>query len=265
MRMTLTRPLKRATTHYPLPSMLMTTMLRCVTCLGLFPSAAFAVETALPSAVAPAPHLHVVPIDQEPSHRPVLQSDSLRVFDVLFPPGQRSLWHSHEKDSVLVCLDGADVPSEEPGKPLVARPPIASGTIYYRPYASTPFVHRIRNAGTTDFRILDIEVLRTTPANRPLASPYRSATVAVENERVRVLRLHLPAATITEPMMFEGPHLLIALSDGAYAVDEPGVASPGEATRQVHRGDLRMAEAPGPRRLRNLGHAALDLAIVEVK
>lgn len=233
----------------------MTMMIRCVTCLGLFPSAAFAVETA--------EHAHVVPIDREPSHRPVLLSDSLRVFDVLFPPGQQSLWHSHDKDSVLVCLDGADVPSEEPGKALVARPPIASGTIYYRPYASTPFIHRIRNVDTKDFRILDIEVLRAAPLGKPLASPYRQATISLENERVRVLRLSLAAGQSTEPMMFEGPHLLIALSAGAYEAAMSFAATPSPHT--VHRGALRMTELGGPQALRNLGHQTLELAIVEIK
>src|SRR3954463_6693537 len=76
----------------------------------------------------------IVPIDQEPSHRHVLKSASLRVFDAFFPPNEVSLYHSHEKDSVLVCIEGGDVTSEEPGKLLVPRPPIPSRHIYYRPY-----------------------------------------------------------------------------------------------------------------------------------
>src|SRR5437868_1504353 len=77
----------------------------------------------------------IVPIDREPSHRPVLSASVLRVFDALFLPGAISLFHSHTADSIFICLQGADVASEEPNKPLTERPPIPTGEIYYRPYA----------------------------------------------------------------------------------------------------------------------------------
>jgi len=226
---------------------------KCLVCLGLFSTTALAAEHST--------HEPIVSIDQEPSHRLVLKSDSMRVFDVSFPSGKTSLWHSHEKDSVLFCLDGAEVPSEEPGKELVPRPPIPSGSIYYRGYASTPFVHRIRNASATDFRILDIEVLTARPFAAGLAAPDQSLTVVLENDRVRVSKASIKPAQSLE-QRFAGPHLLVASSDGEFDIESPAKPPLHVAAK---RGHLQMEENAQRQSIRNTGRHDLEVVIVEVK
>jgi len=230
--------------------------MKCVVCLGLFSSVA---DVAL--ATEHSAHESIVSIDQEPSHRLVLKSDSIRVFDVSFPSGKTSLWHSHEKDSVLFCLDGAEVPSEEPGKELVPRPPIPSGLIYYRGYASTPFVHRIRNASTTDFRILDIEVLSDRQVAGGLAALDKSLAVVLDNDRVRVSKVSIKPSQAVE-QRFAGPHLLVASSSGDF-----DIGSPGKAPFRVvaKRGHLHMEEDAQEQSIRNAGREDLEVVIVEVK
>ena len=226
---------------------------KCLVCFGLFSGAALAAEHSA--------HEPIVSIDQEPSHRLVLKSDSIRVFDVSFPSGKTSLWHSHEKDSVLFCLDGAEVPSEEPGKELVPRPPIPSGFIYYRPYASTPFVHRIRNASTTDFRILDIEVLSARPVPVSLATLDKSLAVVLENDRVRVSKASIKPAHALE-QRFAGPHLLVASNGGDFDVESPAKPPIKVAAK---RGHLHMEENAQEQSIRNAGREDLEVVIVEVK
>lgn len=229
-------------------------MMRCLLCLGLFSNPVF--------AAGHNEHETVVSIDQEPSHRQVLTSGSIRVFDVAFPSEKMSLWHMHDKDSVLVCLDGADVPSEEPGKEPVSRPPIPSGLVYYRPYASKPFVHRIRNASATDFRILDIEVLGEHSPGRVLPELKSKHEVTLENERVRVSKLSVGPGQATGALGFSGPHLLVAMSAGDFRV-EPTEGPPLAVSAQ--RGHLHMQEKSQTEVIRNLGKADLDVLIVEVK
>lgn len=205
----------------------------------------------------------MVAIDHEPNHRLMLSTDTFRVFDVSFPPGAVSLWHLHDKDSVLLCLEGADVPSEEPGTPLQPRPPIPTGEIYYRPYAQKPFVHRISNRSKSQFRILDIEVLAATRPNRPALDELSDAwRIVLDNDRVRVSRLVLNAQSVAPPTLPASTALFVTMTDGAYAIktsDQP------EQKMEVRRGDLRVVDEGDLELVRNLAESAFELIVVEVK
>ncbi|KWA84108.1 hypothetical protein WL29_22345 [Burkholderia ubonensis] len=199
---------------------------------------------------------NVVPIAQEPNHHLVLETDVLRAFDVSFPSGAQSRWHSHSHDSVMVTLDGADVPSETPGKPIVKRPPIASGYIYYKPYGSEPFVHRISNVDTKTFRILDIELLAGLQGVKlaPLGDAW---STTLENERMRVSKTTVQPNAVLAAAPFKGPHLYVATTDGSYAV--------GELQMNVKRGSLLPDSTAKPEVIRNTGATPMELVVVELK
>jgi hypothetical protein len=203
----------------------------------------------------------IVQIHEEPSHRQVLQSASIRVFDVCFLPNEVSLFHSHEKDSVLVCLDGADVTNELPGQGIIPRPPIPSGEIYYRPYATKPLVHRIRNQGTTTFRILDIEVLKAVGSAMVLPSLPTSFVTVLENERVRVSKLSLAPDQCTDEITFVSPRILVITRAGKIAI------SSGAQTQaiQAKRGFLNMQEVASNETIKNMGNTEVEIVIVEAK
>ena len=203
----------------------------------------------------------IVPIHEEPNHRHVLHSKSIRVFDAFFPPGKVSLYHSHEKDSVLICLDGGDVTSEEPGKELVPRPPIPSGLIYYRPYATTPFVHRIRNLSTTSFRILDIEVLKAPGSALALPKLPDIFNIALENERVRVTKLSLAPGQSTGEIKFSSPRLLAITKAGKFTFSSDSQSQVIEADR----GSLDVRENAEKETITNIGNDVAEIVIVEVK
>jgi hypothetical protein len=188
----------------------------------------------------------------------------MRVFDAFFPSGKVSLYHSHKADSVFVCLEGADVASEEPGKAVTPRPPIPSGHIYYRPYAQQPLVHRVRNLSPTSFRILDIEVLKERPRVSVALPELPSAfSVVIDNDRVRVAKLHLAAGKSTIEIEFGGPRLLAVLNAGRFAIS---------SRRQINQrsvdavpGSLDMQENISKEVITNVGDTDLDLVSVEIK
>jgi len=230
-------------------------IMHCIVCTGLF--------TSLALAGGHSSYEPVVAIDAEPRHHLVLTTSSLRVFDVSFPPAATSLWHLHDKDSVLVCLAGANVPSEEPGKELIRRPAIATGDIYYKPYGKQPFVHRIHNIDGHDFRILDIEVL--TQLQRPgkaLARPEQAWSVVLENARVRVMKIIIAAGAATSPLRLEGAHLLVTMTEGSYAIEPTGEVAQSFMSR---RGDLHTGDSPQEEVIRNLGTVPIELLLIEVK
>lgn len=219
--------------------------------IGLAPACAW--------AGAPEASERVVPIDAEPNHHAVLQSPSFRVFDAIFPPQKTSLYHRHDKDSVLVCLDGGDVTSEEPGVKLVPRPPIPSGLIYYRPYATGPLVHRVGNQGATEFRILDIELMKPPGAAIALASPSAGWRPVIDNSRLRVSTFVLAPGQSSGEIRFNGPRLLAFVRAGQLRV-----ASGTEAALlDVARGHLDVREMAATQTFTNVGDSAVELVVVE--
>lgn len=233
-------------------------MKQCLICLGLFSNAVL--------AGSHEPYEPVVYIDQEPSHRVVLHNDVLRIFDVAIEPGASSLFHLHDKDSVLACLDGADVPSEEPGKPIIQRPPIRSGQTYYRAYSQTPFVHRIQNVSANRFRILDIEIL-SEPAARgalpiELAPMQYSGTVALENDRVRVSAFALSPNQEVSALTFRGPHLFVFMSGGKVGIESTETTV---TAIDVQRGRFHYVAQARSESVHNFGSEAIDMLVLEVK
>jgi hypothetical protein len=205
----------------------------------------------------------IVKIDNEPSHRLALTGKSLRVFDVLFRPGTQSLWHSHSNDSVLVTLDGANVPSDTPGKERVARPPLASGYIYYKDYLAAPFVHRVSNEDTKDFHILDVEILPSSPLGLklpPLEAGVRSAVI--DNDRVRVSKTVIAPGQAISSLQFSGSRLYVSMTDGDFAVASN---NGGEVSIRAKRGQYFINELPAAEIIRNTGASALEMVFIEVK
>jgi quercetin dioxygenase-like cupin family protein len=132
----------------------------------------------------------VVPVEQEPHHRTVLQNAWVRVLDVRFEPGVTSGFHRHSLNNVAVRVVGgttrADTIDAE-GQPRV----VATGSVVYYS-ASPPYVHRVTNVGTAAVQIVDVELsgARTEPVSGG-ADDTAAHVVEVENEHVRVSRIRL--------------------------------------------------------------------------
>ena len=226
---------------------------------------AFAI--AFSSFVHAAPSIHhpspdeIVKIDNEPSHRLALTGQALRVFDVLFSPGSQSMWHSHHHDSVLVTLEGANVPSDTPGKERVSRPPMASGFIYYKGYQSEPFTHRVTNEDNKNFRILDVEILSRSPLGLSLPPLQGDRSSVIDNDRVRVSKAVIPPGQTLAPVEFKGSRLYVSMADGEYSV----LANGSEAIHRVTRGQYFINEQSRSESIRNTGTTPVELVFIEVK
>ncbi len=233
-------------------------MMQCLACLGLL--------TNIMPPSSHEPYEPVVYIDQEPSHKTVFINEVLRIFDVTIEPQARSLFHLHNKDSVMVCLKGADVPSEEPGKAVIQRPALGSGQIYFRAYSQAPFVHRIQNMSAHRFRILDIEVL-SEPATqgRPaleLAPAKLSAIIALENDRVRVSKFILHSDERLHAITFRGPHLFVFMLSGKVGIESPTDAA---TPIDVQSGQFHYIAQAQNESIYNFGGEAIEILMLEIK
>lgn len=234
----------------------------CRSCSTMF-SPNFTVENI------PSFNERIVLIHEEPNHRHVLHSNSIRVFDAYFPPQQASLYHSHDKDSVMICLEGGHVTNELPGKEVVSRPPIPTGEIYYRAYASnldyatTPFVHRIRNLSPTPFRILDIEILKGPDSPIKLNPLPDHLNLVLENDRVRVSKLRIDPKQSIGEIEFNGPRLLAFMEAGKVSITSKSQSQ--SQTMEVSPGSLDMQELSHKETIINAGDFFVEMVIVEIK
>ena len=150
-----------------------------------------------------------VPIEQEPRHKLVFENDRIRIFDTRIPVGDVSQFHIHSFDSAFVCINGAETQSEELGKPIQKRPPFKAGDVWYRPHATMPLPHRVSNLGSSDFRVLDVELRQPLAESEiGMAKLPKEFIPVLENDRVRISRLTLipgaktPDHTLTRPALF---------------------------------------------------------------
>jgi quercetin dioxygenase-like cupin family protein len=134
----------------------------------------------------------IVPVNQEPHHRPMFANDELAVLDVRFPPGYTTLFHTHANDNVSVRIETGPLRIDtltDIGEPQTA--PV--GRVVFNA-ATPPYTHRITNLGDTTVRIVDIEVLAKAPT-RVADTPDDLAghEIVVDNARVRLSRVVVPA------------------------------------------------------------------------
>lgn len=167
--------------------------MRAQLCVIALVAAAVAVApTARTSARLRAQTPVIVPVNQEPHHRPVFANDELAVLDVRFPPGYTTLFHTHANDNVSVRVETG---------PLRIDTLTETGTVQTAPVgrvvfnsATPPYTHRITNLGDTTVRIVDIEVLAKAPTRvADTADDLAGHDIVVDNARVRLSRVAVPA------------------------------------------------------------------------
>ena len=146
----------------------------------------------LVSAVSMAQAPSAVPVEREPQHKQVFENAVVRLLDVVLPPGYVSLFHVHSNDNVSVRLatgpTRVDLPDAN-GEPTVP----AVGRVVFNS-ATPPYTHRVANVGTTQIRILDVEILAPKPAAPAAPVPAMPQhTLVLDNPRVRIERIVLAA------------------------------------------------------------------------
>src|SRR5215467_5526627 len=101
-----------------------------------------------------------VPVGSEGHHHFKLENEYARVFDVLVPPGDATLYHIHSNDYAYVSLSSVSLKAQILGAQpldLVLR----NGDVRYTRW---PITHMVSNPDTAPFRNITVEILK--PASR---------------------------------------------------------------------------------------------------
>ena len=214
--------------------------------------AAYGAQTSAPS---------VVPIEQEPAHRLVLQNEHVRVFEVWLPPGDATLWHEHRHDGASVRLTDATV-EDQPKDGEAETIGLHRGEVTY---GATPSarIHRVRNVGETTFHIVYVDLLTPHEVSTDRAiTAAPDPRVVIENDRVRALRRNLAPGESTDMHVHASRGVGVPVNTGRLEI-----SSPEGATRsvEVKAGAVQWIEAGTTHRLKNVGDAGIEIVDIELK
>jgi hypothetical protein len=218
-----------------------------------------------------------VPLYQEPRHHVVYDSASMRIHDIQIPPGDTTLYHTHDTAILYVPIASsrtrAQVLGAEWGGGAAAAAPAAGPTPApvepARPgkvnsvvtYVEKPFTHRVNNVGTTVFRLVGIANRTAGAAADTDDVSGLSVTPELVNKWYRAHRLALKSGQATPPHRHATPVVVVmqtpgtasaALADGAgwLPLNGPGSFARHDAGTHV---------------VRNVGASDVELVEIEVR
>jgi beta-alanine degradation protein BauB len=212
--------------------------------------------------LSPTPAQSPVPIEKEPRHRPKFENKYVRVFDVLIPQGDESLYHTHIHDGVGVRITDARIRDEElGGKPAEIEVKRSDATLARFP---KPLTHKVSNVGDTPFRNMFIEILPSgaTPSNSVSLAQVPGHTLVLENDRVRVYRLVLAPGQETGMHTHARRGLGVAVSGGEISFGAPGKKS---KTVKFQPGDFQWHDGGTKHSLKNVGTIPFEAVDIELK
>ncbi len=194
----------------------------------------------------------VVPVASEPRHHVVYQNDWVRVIDAFFPAGDTTLYHTHDRDNVPICLAGGSMTTQPLGgssQPGTAH----AGSVGF---ARASYTHQIVNVGQTDLHFLDVEILRPPDPDTPLGPETGLADHAVEfeNDRVRVFRVRSQATGAASAHAH--PHRVLGV---VVPATEVSPQSAGRAALPPPPGSLTWYEPQQP------VHTAPGVEVIEIE
>jgi quercetin dioxygenase-like cupin family protein len=100
-----------------------------------------------------------VPVQREPHHHVMFENQYVRVLDVFIPPGEATLFHTHEHDNLAVRISDGLVQTQMQGKDLQTASPVEHGSVVFSKGSGSPYTHRVEDVGTVTFHVIDIELL----------------------------------------------------------------------------------------------------------
>ena len=201
------------------------------------------------------------------TQRVVLENEFVRVVELRIPPGVSEARHSHDR-GVTIALSAYDNEMTDFPAGTVTRRHTRFGEVRW----AEPVTHEARNTGTTEQRVLRVELKRDPPGEISAASgrsdPLDSLIVCkdtqkliFENRFVRVIEEKVPPG-VAQAKHRHAHGVLIPLADSDIeSVDDPG----GQPTRRrLQFGDAGWRE-PVVHSVRNVGTTELLNIRIELK
>ena len=214
-----------------------------------------------------------VPLYQEPRHHVVYESPSLRIHDIQIPPGDTTLFHTHDTAILYVPIAAAQTRSQAmgaewsgggaapaPAAPRVPEPARPGKVNSVITYVDKPYTHRVNNVGATVFRLVGI-------ANRTAGATADSDDVSglsttpeLVNRWYRAHRVALGPGEATPAHRHATPVVVVMQTPGSASSTDDTAWSPLNGP-----GDIARSDGAGAHVVRNTGPGAIELVEIEVR
>jgi quercetin dioxygenase-like cupin family protein len=158
-----------------------------------------------------------VALEHEAKHHLVLSNDYVRLYNVIVPAGDSTLYHKHPDDYAFITFGGVRLKSQMLGgkkSDLV----IGDGEVRF---TKAPIAHRVLNPSNTEFHNLSIDIMKSNGV--PLANPP-GGTVVLDNAKLRVVRITLEPGQSSIKHVHTGPGLDVAVHPAQFDVIGPNGA-----------------------------------------
>jgi quercetin dioxygenase-like cupin family protein len=201
-----------------------------------------------------------VPVLNEPRHHLKFENEYVRVFDVVVPPGDTTLFHIHSNDYAYVGIGPATLKAEVLGSGAIQDLILKDGEARF---TKGPITHRVTNIASSPFRNITIEILKSpgaVGASTPDTSPGHS--VVLENDRIRIERLILEPGQYTNVHTHNLSALSVFLTNARVEITSP--AGKPE-TIDYKPGDFRWRAAPVTHSIKNIGSTRFEAIGVDWK
>lgn len=107
-------------------------------------------------------------VHEEPRHRPVFQSDQIRMLNVQLLPGDTTLYHIHHTPSLFIYFSSTTTGSQLSGGNSSTGRSMAGVMRFENLSAPNRRVHRVWNIDTISLHVMDIELLRDSGFKQPV-------------------------------------------------------------------------------------------------
>ena len=219
----------------------------------------------LVSAQDPPP----VPLAGEPRHHVVFESATTRIHDIQIPPGDTTLFHTHDTAILYVPIARSTTRSqvlgaEWSGGGAATAPPVAPSDRPQRvnsvtTYVEKPYTHRVNNVGASLFRLIGIanRTAGATGAGDDVSG--LSTTPELENNWYRAHRVVIKPGEAT-PAHKHATRVVVVMQTAGTAVSESPAWSPINGP-----GDYAWHSGSGDHIVRNRGANEVELVEIEVR
>lgn len=209
----------------------------------------------------------VVPVHEEPRHRPVHEEPALRVLDVELAPRDTTQFHRHDAPIAYVYISPVPTDAQVLGQPWVrasssAEPVPAVGDVRFNEaYAANPVEHRVRNPGAVPFRLIAILNRGPGQPNGGDELPDRTDPIEASGRWFRSFHHTLASQATWDWEGHAHPVVVVQVSSGTVAV-EPET---GPSSQLQSPGNFVVLPPDARARFRHAGGGPVTLAIVEVR
>ena len=198
-------------------------------------------------------------VKDEPRHQNVFENAAIRVLEVVIHPGDTTMYHVHEIPSLFVTftstLIGSQLWGEKPGSASKSN----RGSVSYGSFYPNKRVHRVWNADTSLFHVLDIEILASTSDSMSVAIQNPILELSAEEEKVRIYSLNLGSKQQGEIRTAANPVLLV-ITIGKLAINDFN-----EASKKIDAGSFHWIKKHHNVKLANIKAQQLEGYAFEIK